>query len=141
MFEDLLRSVRRQSYRDAEHFAEEGRCLLNLGRQHQAVQPLLRALTATDQPARNFYLDLVRASLLDGDIAQAAALEERATRELDRLSAPIRNGLMAAEIQVLTAAVPRLGSAEGAEAERIAMDLEFRQDRLRAELDELSADG
>jgi tetratricopeptide (TPR) repeat protein len=139
-FEDLLRSVRRQSYRDADHFAEEGRCLLNLGRHHQAVQPLLRALTATDQPAPVLF-DLIRASLLDGDIAQAAALEERANRELDRLSAPIRNGLMAAEIQVLTAAVPRLGSAEGAEAERIAMDLEFRQDRLRAELDELSADG
>lgn len=133
LFEGLLTDIRDQAYRDADHFADEGRFLVNVGRPEPAVGALLRALSATDQPAVILF-DLVRASLLAGDSSQAAAVEQRAVRELDRLSAPIRHGLIATEIQCLAAIKRRLGPVERDQTDRLSADLTFRAQRLLPEV-------
>ena len=136
VFRSQLNRIRRQTFRDADQFTDEGRCLLHLGEPNQAVQVLLRALSATDQTAKVLF-DLVLASLLDGDATQARALEDRAVAELGLLSSATQRGLIGAALQDLERAMPNLDARSRAGADRAVATLARRHDNLSGDVDGL----
>jgi tetratricopeptide (TPR) repeat protein len=113
MFEDVLAGLERQVHLDADEAIARADCLLLLDRGLDAAYAYLRALSLTDRTAQ-VLLDLVVASLLAGDVAQASVLTSRVREELDRLTAPTRRGTIAAgihDLEVVRPPPPRAGAA------------------------------
>lgn len=133
VFEELLARLTRQVNRDADDLVLQGRCLLRLRRAPEATQVLLQALSGTDLTAQ-VLLDLVHASLIDGDFRQAVILEHRAMEEITQLPAPLGRGLMATARRDLTVAAPHLSPEAGREAVRVVEHLREREAELDPEV-------
>jgi len=137
VFTDVINRLSRRVRLDADDLALRGWCLLRGGNASQAGAAFLKALSATDKPAK-ILLDLVLVSAIAGDLGQVNVLIGRAREELSRLADPARRGTIAMLLRDLADIRPALGNDVLEAIDNFAAELSAEQATLAPVLDEVS---
>lgn len=135
-FRQALVRLDRRSHLDADEQHQRGLCLLRMGRFSEAADTFLRTLTVTDDVAA-VLLNLVLASLLQGESRQAKVLINRLNDELTTLSPASLRGDIATALQDISTMRDQLPSHVLSQANELEEHLQGVLAQLPHSFDEL----